>query len=228
MAEPALVAKDEQNPHLPSLEVPVDASKGELLYGVKREGYLKEGQIAITIDDGPHPTITRKILNTLAAYGVRSNFFSIGRPAKLSRAELDQAERTEGHVTGSHTMTHPDLTRLSVKDAQDEITQARTVVESAAGEAVPFFRFPYGAHNSVLDAFVKDQKLTSFLWNMDSEDWKRPDPSDLLDNEIAQLDRARGGIILMHDIHEQTAIALPHLLDELRHRGWTTVVFIPH
>ena len=226
MSHPEFAEKDEQGP-LPSDEVHVDTSKGETLYGSAREGYLKPGEIVISIDDGPHPTITRKVLNTLKMYGVRANFFSVGRPAKVW-PDLDKAEIAEGHITGSHTMTHPDLAKLDIKSAEAEITGARKTVADAAGEAIPFFRFPYGSHNGVLDAFVKQQQMTSFLWNMDSEDWKRPDPTDLFHNEVAQLNNAKGGIILMHDIHQQTAIALPHLLDELRHRGWKTVVFVPH
>ena len=35
------------------------------------------------------------------------------------------------------------------------------------------------------------------------------------------------GLILFHDIHEQTVIVLPHVLAELRARKMTTVVFVP-
>jgi peptidoglycan/xylan/chitin deacetylase (PgdA/CDA1 family) len=167
------------------------------------------------------------MLNTLKAYGVRANFFSVGRPASVW-PDRDRAELAEGHITGSHTKTHPDLARLDMKSAEAEILDGRRIVAGAAGEAIPFFRFPYGSHNAALDAFVKAQGMTSFLWNMDSSDWKIPDPTALFHNEVSQLDRAKGGIMLMHDIHQQTAIALPHLLDELRHRGWKTVVFVPH
>lgn len=216
----------------PSRQAEVDTSKGETLYGWGREGYLQEKEIVITIDDGPHPTITRKMLDTLSAYGVRANFFSVGTNAGYwPKLDLINAEQEGGNVTGSHTMTHPDLPALARKSgeraAEQEIKQAQKVVEDQGAGPTGFFRFPYGSHNAELDGFLKKEKITSFLWNMDSEDWKRPDPTDLFHNELTELNNVSRGIILMHDIHTQTAIALPHLLDELRHRHWKTVVFVP-
>lgn len=231
-----LIDKDNGNgsPRLQSLEVHIDTSKGEFLWGKPSEGYLKEKQIVISIDDGPHPKYTREILNTLKAYGVRANFFSVGNPAR-AWPELDKAEIEEGHITGSHTMSHPDMVKVAMggdKAIASEILAGRDTVAKAAGVEIPFFRFPYGSHNDYLLGYTKKNGLTSFQWNMDSSDWKITDPSALINNEVNQLElreqKHEGGIILMHDIHQQTAIALPHLLDELVHRGWTTVVFIPH
>jgi peptidoglycan/xylan/chitin deacetylase (PgdA/CDA1 family) len=213
---------------LPSLEVHIDPSRGETLFGSRREGYVKEGQIAITLDDGPHPRITREILDILGSRGVRSNFFCVGENSSRW-PKLLATEREEGHVVGSHTHDHPNLRKLSLEKAEDQILRGREEAEQALdGDAAPFFRFPYGARTTRLDQFLKEREMASFLWNMDSEDWKRRNPSDLLKHELEEVDRAKGGILLMHDIHEQTAIALPHLLDALAERGFTTVVFIPH
>ena len=92
---------------------------------------------------------------------------------------------------------------------------------------VPFFRFPYGAKTPSELPFVQKRGNTTFFWNMDSEDWKIRNPHQLFLNVLQQLDHARRGIILFHDIHEQTVIVLPHLLQELRVRGFKTVVFVP-
>ena len=62
---------------------------------------------------------------------------------------------------------------------------------------------------------------------MDSEDWRTRDPHKLFLNVLAQIDREGRGIILFHDIHEQTLIVLPHVLAELAARHMKTVVFVP-
>jgi len=93
-------------------------------------------------------------------------------------------------------------------------------------EQLPFFRFPYGAKSGEEQAFVRKRGNTSFFWNMDSTDWQIRDPHKLFLHVLAELDRAHHGIILFHDIHEQTVIALPHVLAELRARNMKTVVFV--
>jgi peptidoglycan/xylan/chitin deacetylase (PgdA/CDA1 family) len=74
---------------------------------------------------------------------------------------------------------------------------------------------------------VRKQGKTTFFWNMDSLDWQIRDPHKLFLNVLQQLDRHDRGIILFHDIHEQTVIVLPHVLQELAARHLKTVVFVP-
>lgn len=49
----------------------------------------------------------------------------------------------EGHEIGSHTMTHPDLARLSVQQVQDEVGESFEVLTDRIGE-VKHFSWPYG------------------------------------------------------------------------------------
>jgi len=207
---------------LPSIEVPVDAAAGPLLI----RGGLKKGEIALTFDDGPHPKRTARLLEILANAGVRATFFQVGEMT-TSYPEISKQVAEAGHMVGSHTFTHPQLPKLSAKDAESEIRSGREAVALASGTDIPFFRFPYGARNTYLNEFIKSQGMASFLWNMDSADWKLRDPKVLLARVKAQLDHEQGGIILFHDIHEQTVIALPYVLEELRARGFTTVVYVP-
>lgn len=210
---------------LESVSIPVDVSQD----GVFVDGLLAKGQIAITFDDGPHPTRTARVLAILAAAGVRAAFFEIGRNA-AAHPEIAREVAAAGHVVGSHTFSHPDLGKLSERHAESEIEAGEASVSLALGRPpaqVPFFRFPYGAKTTTEQTFVQRRGNSTFFWNMDSQDWKIRDPHQLFLNVLAQLDRAQRGIILFHDIHEQTVIVLPHLLDELRVRGFKTVVFVP-
>ncbi|MGK5081877.1 polysaccharide deacetylase family protein [Bdellovibrionota bacterium FG-1] len=214
-------------PHPPTDEIHVDTSKGETLYGLRSEGYLKEGQVAITIDDGPHPTRTAKILQALKDHGVRVTFFSVGQMAKKF-PQLSAQEVAEGHIVGSHSWDHPNLAQMVLPDAEANIQKGKKAVEDASGVSIPFFRFPFGGKSHALVDYLKTQNITNFLWNMDSSDWKLRNPVELYQNVLHELNREKGGIILFHDIQEQTTIVLPKFLDELDRRGYQTMVFVPH
>src|SRR5258708_156781 len=212
-------------PLLPSKAIRVGTGRDEVLV----DGGLGLRQIAITFDDGPHPTRTPRILSILAAAGIKANFFQIGRNAAaypaVARLVMDAK-----HPVGSHTYSHPDLVSLSEAHAELEIETGDSAVASAVGlkpGKLPFFRFPYGSKSARELRFVRSRGDTTLFWNMDSLDWRLRDPHNLFLNLLAELDRAQRGILLLHDIQEQTVIVVPHFLRELKERGYETVYFVP-
>jgi peptidoglycan/xylan/chitin deacetylase (PgdA/CDA1 family) len=212
-------------PRLTSVPVQVDVSKDDVF----TDGRLAAGEVAITFDDGPHATRTPRVLEILRAAGVRATFFEIGRNA-AARPDVAREVIAAGHVIGSHTFSHANVPKVGEPHAENEIESGDASVSLALGlrpGQVPFFRFPYGAKTPMAQAFVRDQGKTTFFWNMDSRDWQIRDPHKLFLNVLAELDRAGRGIILFHDIHEQTVIVLPHVLQELAERHIKTVVFVP-
>lgn len=209
---------------LPSAEVAVDTSRN----AVFRDGNLPPDTIALTFDDGPHPTRTARVLQILADAGVKATFFQIGRNA-AAHPEVSRQVLAAGHTVGSHTFNHPNMSRLPEAHAEAEVDSGDASVSLALGlrpGQLPFFRFPYGASTSGEQTFVQKRGNTTFFWNMDSSDWKIRDPHKLFVNVLSELNRAKHGIILFHDIHEQTVIVLPHVLAELRARHLKTVVFV--
>ena len=210
---------------LGSRAVNVDVARANVLH----DGALPAGQIALTFDDGPHPTRTARVLAILAAAGVKATFFEIGRNA-AAHPEISRQVVAAGHQVGSHTFSHADLPKLAEPHAETEIETGEAAVTLALGRApghLPFFRFPYGAKTPTELAFVNRRGNTTFFWNMDSEDWRTRDPHKLFLHVLEQIDREGRGIILFHDIHEQTVIVLPHVLAELAARHIETVVFVP-
>ena len=101
-------------------------------------------------------------------------------------------------------------------------------VGAAAGEFVPFFRFPGGAWTDDTVKITRDNGLAVFFWDMDSEDWKEGATAESVFNTaMTELDHFKKGIMLMHDVQSHTAVALPYILEELAERKYTTVVFEP-
>jgi peptidoglycan/xylan/chitin deacetylase (PgdA/CDA1 family) len=210
---------------LPSVPVVVDVGRDAVI----SDGNLPEGEIALTFDDGPHLTRTPRVLQILAAAGIKATFFEIGRNA-AAHPEIARSVRAAGHTIGSHTFSHPNMAQLSEPHAEVEVESGDASVSLALGllpGQLPFFRFPYGAKTPSELGFVQKRGNTAFFWNMDSQDWQIRDPHRLFLNVLAELDRAKHGVILFHDIHEQTVIVLPHVLAELAARHMKTVVFIP-
>lgn len=209
---------------LPSTAMSIDTRRDSILH----DGDLPAGQIALTFDDGPHVTRTPRVLQILSDAGIKATFFEIGRNAS-AHPEIARRVLAAGHTVGSHTFSHPNLARLAEPHAEMEVESGDASVALALGlkpGELPFFRFPYGANTAPEQSFVQKRGNTTVFWSMDSQDWKIRDPHRLFLNVLSELDRAQHGIILFHDIHEQTVIVLPHVLAELRARHMKTVFFV--
>ena len=74
---------------------------------------------------------------------------------------------------------------------------------------------------------VKQSQWASFFWDVDTLDWKKKDPEELLEYSLEQIERVKKGIVLFHDIQPQTIAIMPSLLEELKFRGYKLVVYQP-
>ena len=64
-----------------------------------------EKVLYLTFDDGPHPTITPLVLDTLKQYDARATFFCIGKNVMNYIAVYEQI-LADGHAVGNHTSHH--------------------------------------------------------------------------------------------------------------------------
>lgn len=172
--------------------------------------------VALTFDDGPARP-TSRLLDTLAARGIRATFFVVGVNVPYS-PELLARMVAEGHEIGNHTLNHRDLTKLSGDALRAQVDEASDAIEAASGQRPRLLRPPYGA---VDDAMAASVGMPLVLWSVDPRDWADHDPA-LVARRVA-ADARRGSIILLHDIHETTVDAVPAILDDLASRGLTTV-----
>lgn len=181
--------------------------------------------VAMTFDDGPDPINTPKVLATLRAHDVKATFFVTG---KAVRAHPDLVRRivAEGHTLGNHTDTHPSLPGLSEAKIRFQLSATQTSVNEALGYTYPLIqvRPPYGANNQRVRDVIEDEGRCMVLWDVDSNDWKySANDAKLFANVFAgDYSVARkGGVILMHDVHPQTARVLSEMLDKLEDEGFT-------
>lgn len=190
------------------------------------DGNLKDGEIALTFDDGPDPVITTKILNILKKYEVKAVFFQIGIFAQ-NHPEMAKEILAQGHSLGSHSWDHSDLAALPLNEAIANLVRGHEAVEKASGPHfhTPFFRFPKFSDSNELKKAVSNIGFTAFYANIITEDWMTPDPKVLLQKSLDALEANKKGIVLFHDIQPQTAEMLEAFLKEIFARGYKTVVF---
>lgn len=105
----------------------------------------KKGAVSLTFDDGADSQLSLGI-PALDNRGLKGTFFL---PTKYVTAwnSWKKAARN-GHEIGSHTMTHPKLTTLSLSQVQDEMMGAKTAIEAQIpSKPCLFFAYPYGELN---------------------------------------------------------------------------------
>ena len=62
-------------------------------------------EIALTLDDGPDPDVTPRVLDLLDRHGVKATFFCIGRKAQ-QYPDLCREIVARGHGVENHTQRH--------------------------------------------------------------------------------------------------------------------------
>lgn len=174
-------------------------------------------RIALTFDDGPHKNVTDQILMTLQKYEVKATFFVLGQNAAKYPDVVKKADAF-GHEIANHTWSHKNLTKLNAQQMRAEIDRANEAICDATGKTPTMYRPPFGA----LDENVRESiDLTPVLWNIDTLDWQHKTPKKTLANLKAQA--KDNGIILMHDIHQQSADALEDVILYLKEEGYEFV-----
>ncbi|MCB0390854.1 MAG: polysaccharide deacetylase family protein [Bdellovibrionales bacterium] len=193
-------------------------------YGEK--GLCQKKELALTFDDGPHPTLTPQLLDILNSEDVQVTFFTVGK--NISKyGDIINDILIKGHTLGTHSYSHRDLPRLELETAKKDINDAFDTALDKAGIVAPFFRFPFGSKNKKLTEFVRQSQWASFFWDVDTLDWKKKDPQELLEYVLQEITKANRGIVLFHDIQPQTISIMPTLLQELKVQGYKLVVYQP-
>ena len=179
-------------------------------------GNRNRAQIALTIDDGPDPTHTPRILDIFRDHAVKATFFVVGGAAE-QYPDIVRRMQEEGHDVGSHSYSHPYFHRLSWSGAIREIGMTGWVLNRILGAECKLFRPPHGklSLRSLIPAWAAGQRVV--MWNVDLKDYRAAE------GEVeAQLDRTSftsGDIILYHGVSEPALKALPRVIEAARNKG---------
>mgnify|MGYP003253709203 FL=1 len=188
----------------------------------------KKKMVAITLDDGPHKTLTERAMTAFEKYNGRATFFELGRNMEIYPNVVKEVYE-RGHELASHTYSHAQLTKLDPVTLDAEISRTQEACFKASGTEPTLIRPPYGAKNDNVKNAFHSYGLNMILWDGDTEDWrysKKPDGAQTVCNNIIADAKAKSGdgnIILIHDIHENSIAGLEMALDQLSKEGYQFV-----
>jgi peptidoglycan/xylan/chitin deacetylase (PgdA/CDA1 family) len=196
---------------------------GRLQY--KQTAPLRDKEVVITFDDGPHATNTQTILDALDRHCVKATFFTVGRMALYHKETLKEIAR-RGHTIGSHTFAHPKSAgKLPFEDAKVEIEKGFVATSQALGTPIaPFFRFPGLNDSKELNAYLSSRNIS--VWSVDvvsGDTYPGMTPEKLVRSAMERLRKMKRGIVLFHDLKLVTAESLDLFLTQLELEGFKVV-----
>ena len=182
-------------------------------------------RIALTFDDGPHPTYTTRLLDALYTRDVAVTFFVLGQQVAAYPSVAQRIVR-EGHEIASHSYRHPDLSRMSAAGIRDELSRTRNVIYQTTGRNPTLLRPPYGSYNATVQSVAKEFGYPLILWSVDTRDWESRNVNAIMGHFVDGRGNIRireGDIILLHDIYGTTIDAAIRAIDLLLANGFTFV-----
>jgi peptidoglycan/xylan/chitin deacetylase (PgdA/CDA1 family) len=173
-----------------------------------------QNTVFITFDDGPHPSTTPFILETLSKFHAKATFFCIGKNVDRY-PELFNAIVEQDHAVGNHTYSH-------LKGWQTPNQEYFSDIDLAA-QHVPatLFRPPYG---QIKLSQIKQLKLQYKLvfWSVLSWDFLETlSPEKCLSHVLSKTQS--GDIVVFHDsvkAFPRMSYALPIVLEVLEKKGY--------
>ncbi len=186
------------------------------IYNVDRS----DNKVAISFDCAWGTEHTDAILEALKAGNVRATFFTVQFWAEEHPDYLKKIDAA-GHEVGTHSATHPYMSRLSETEIRAEMQSSIAAIEKVTGKKVELFRPPYGDYDNLLIDTVNSMGVYPIQWDVDSLDWKDLTASDILARITERV--KSGSIILCHNNGLHTAEAVPLIIDALRAKGYEFV-----
>ena len=190
------------------------------------------GEVWLTIDDGPDPHDTPRLLDRLDAAGARATFFVRGDRARAHPGLIEEIAR-RGHGLGNHTFSHPQAMfwALGPDRLRREIGACSDALREITGQPPRLFRAPVGMVNPFVPAAAAAAGLRLVGWSARGFDGvvRHARDADGVATRIL-ADLRPGGIALLHEGRRNAAgdalnvRPLEMILAALGERGWRAVV----
>ena len=186
------------------------------IYYVKTE----EKKIAISFDCAWGVDYTDKLLQTMQEEKVKCTFFTVEFWAKKYPEYLKKIDDM-GHEIGTHSATHPYMSKLSKDAIERELTSSSKAISDVTGKKPIVFRPPYGDYNDLLIETASELGLYTIQWDVDSLDWKDLSASEITKRVVSRV--KNGSIVLFHNQGLHTWQALPTIIKTLKQQGYSFV-----
>ena len=190
----------------------------------------RAGRVALTFDiehpDRPaEPGGDARILDTLAALGLRATFFIQGRWAEAFPSLAGRIVE-DGYLVGSHSFYHARLPLLTAAGLAEDIAAAESAILATAGvDPRPWFRCPFGAgaDDDGVQAVITAAGYRHVGWHVACEDWQPGRTTAEVEEAIVagSIRHGDGAVVLLHSWPDPVPGALPGIATRLRAAGFT-------
>lgn len=177
-----------------------------------------EKAVALTFDAAWGAEKTLGILETLESKDACATFFLVSFWAEKYGDELKKLGASDRIEIGTHSATHPYMSKLSKSQIALELSTSRSLIEKISGRKIELFRPPYGDYSDTLINTATEQGLYTIQWDVDSLDWKGLTKEQIASRVVGNC--RNGSIVLMHNDGKHTLEALPAIIDGLRAKGF--------
>ncbi|MCU1515949.1 MAG: glycosyl transferase [Pseudarthrobacter sp.] len=200
---------------------------GSSPYVMEAYGHAKGHTLMLTFDDGPDPRFTPEILDLLSQEKVPATFFPVGDNI-VKYPEIFKRMVREGHMVGTHTMSHIDFWAHDDAFNRQQIIGADRVMRAADNYATRLFRIPTGNPENNTLALLQAQQLGYLHFNMDidTRDWEYAPGVPI---QVPTLD-GEGHVVLIHDgggDRTATINMLKELIPRAKAQGYTFTTIQP-
>ncbi len=186
------------------------------IYRVQRN----DKKIAISFDCAWGTDYTDKLLEIMDKEKVKCTFFAVEFWTKKNPEYIKKIS-DYGHEIGTHSSTHPYMSKLDRETIVKELSSSAGEIEKITGKKVELFRPPYGDYNDRLIKTAKELNFYTIQWDVDSLDWKDLSAKEICDRVINRV--KSGSIVLFHNQGLHTAEALPTIISQLKSKGYEFV-----
>jgi len=135
-------------------------------------------KIVVTISwDDSHPA-NRRLAELLGRYNLRGTFYL----DKRNTSAKEIKELSQLMEIGAHSLNHPDLTKLDLKEAEEEVVGSKKWLEEAIGRPVQMFAYPFGHYNAEIKGIVRQ---AGFIGARTTEEFCLKQPEDFFETGTA-------------------------------------------
>lgn len=187
-----------------------------LIFLAQNIGFSK--YIALTFDDWPNNIYTPQVLEILKKENIKATFFVLGKNSQTFSGILQQ-EFNEWHEIWNHSYSHPNFNKIGDEKAIQEIEKTNKIIENIIWKKPKFYRPPYWLRNENIVKHFSGQRLA--MRNIEAMDRKLKTSNDIKNQIVKNV--KDDGIILIHDLHNQSVQALENIITTLKSQGYEFV-----
>ncbi|MBD5081768.1 MAG: polysaccharide deacetylase family protein [Ruminococcaceae bacterium] len=189
------------------------ADKKLPIYAVSRS----DNKIALTFDCAWGNSNTDLLLGLLKDAGAKATFFVTGEFCDKYPEDVKKMYNA-GHEIGNHSDLHPHVEGMNINALIEDTRKCSQKIKMITGEEPKIYRAPYGEYDNNVVTTIEGMGMKMIQWSVDSIDWKEPEPETII--KRIEKDTVSGSILLFHNDLENTSLALPQLLTDLKQKGF--------